>query len=134
MANRITTKDGESAGDIIAPDAGVAAPVRGVNAQADRRTILIAAAGAWIIRLLAITWRIRVINGEALTGLRARRQPFIFALWHGQLLPLIWHHRGHKVGILISQHNDGEIIARIAHARRATRPASPGAPRAPLSG
>ena len=38
----------------------------------------------------------------------------IFTLWHGQLLPLLYHHRGQGAVILISEHADGEIIARIA--------------------
>jgi lysophospholipid acyltransferase (LPLAT)-like uncharacterized protein len=38
----------------------------------------------------------------------------IFAPWHGQLLPLLFHHRNEGVSILISEHGDGEIIARIA--------------------
>jgi lysophospholipid acyltransferase (LPLAT)-like uncharacterized protein len=98
------------------PASSDALPVRGVNERANRKTILIGLAGASIIRLLASTWRIRVVHGERLEGLRATGKPFIFSLWHGQMLPLIWHHRGHDVGVLISQHKDGEIIARIAHA------------------
>ena len=31
-----------------------------------------------------------------------------------QLLPLIWHHRGERVAILVSEHKDGELIARLA--------------------
>ena len=56
-------------------------------------------------------------HDDAVARLRARRrQPVIFALWHGQLLPLLWHHRGEGVAVLISEHRDGEIIARIAEA------------------
>ena len=44
----------------------------------------------------------------------ARTQRVIFALWHGELLPLLWHHRGQGVCVVISEHKDGEIIARIA--------------------
>ena len=45
---------------------------------------------------------------------RAAKQPIIFSLWHGHLLPLLYHHRGEGVTVLISEHGDGEIIARIA--------------------
>src|SRR5688572_7544530 len=31
------------------------------------------------------------------------------------MLPLLWQHRKERVAILISEHGDGEIIARIAH-------------------
>jgi lysophospholipid acyltransferase (LPLAT)-like uncharacterized protein len=38
----------------------------------------------------------------------------ILSLWHGQMLPLLCHHRGSGIAVLISEHSDGEIIARIA--------------------
>lgn len=70
--------------------------------------------GALLIRLLAVTWRMRIIDGEVVRALRAARQPIVFALWHGQMLPLLWQHRREGVAVLISEHRDGEIIARIA--------------------
>jgi len=71
-------------------------------------------AGRGVLNVLARTWRIRVVNGEALQKLRASKLPFIFALWHGHLLPLLWHHRDEGVMVLISEHRDGEIVARTA--------------------
>lgn len=71
-------------------------------------------AGGIALRALASTWRYRVIGGETIERLRSNRVPFIFSLWHGQLLPLIWRHRGEQVAILVSEHRDGEIIARLA--------------------
>ena len=47
--------------------------------------------------------------------MRARGQPVIYTFWHGTMLPLLWQHRKEHVAILISEHGDGEIIARIAH-------------------
>jgi lysophospholipid acyltransferase (LPLAT)-like uncharacterized protein len=76
-----------------------------------RATVL---AGGIALRALAATWRYRVINGEVIESLRAQGTPFIFSLWHGQLLPLIWHHRRQSVAILVSEHRDGELIARLA--------------------
>jgi len=64
--------------------------------------------------MLARTWRIRVINPSALDNLRATKRAFIFSLWHGQLLPLLWHHREEGVVLLISEHQDGEMVARAA--------------------
>ena len=69
--------------------------------------------GSVIIRALAITWRFRITNAGAWRELRSRRQPFIFAFWHGTMLPLVWTHRGEGVSVVISEHRDGEIIARI---------------------
>lgn len=70
--------------------------------------------GKGFLRVLARTWRIRVVNNEYLLDLRRAERPFIFALWHGQLLPLLWHHREKGVLILISEHRDGEMVARAA--------------------
>jgi lysophospholipid acyltransferase (LPLAT)-like uncharacterized protein len=69
--------------------------------------------GALVIRALASTWRYRVTNADGMRALRSRRQPFIFAFWHGTMLPLVWLHRGEGVPVVISEHRDGEIIARI---------------------
>jgi lysophospholipid acyltransferase (LPLAT)-like uncharacterized protein len=72
--------------------------------------------GILFVRLLAVTWRIRTTGREIVSTLRAQRQPIVFTLWHGQMLPLLWHHRGEGIAVLISEHRDGEIIARIASA------------------
>jgi Kdo2-lipid IVA 3' secondary acyltransferase len=84
------------------------------DAQRDRRIARIATAGVWLVRLLGWTWRYRVTNDSEFRALRTRRQPIIFALWHGQMLPLLYLHRHQGVSVLISEHGDGEIIARIA--------------------
>jgi hypothetical protein len=71
-------------------------------------------AGGAALRALAATWRYKVIGREAVESVRAGGTPVIFSLWHGQLLPLIWLHRNEGVAILVSEHRDGEIIARVA--------------------
>ena len=70
--------------------------------------------GRGVLRALGTTWRIRVVNPEPLTALRKAKRGFTFSLWHGQLLPLLWHHRGQGVAVLISEHRDGEMVARAA--------------------
>jgi lysophospholipid acyltransferase (LPLAT)-like uncharacterized protein len=70
--------------------------------------------GAALLRLLASTWRMRSHNAEGLRAARAADKRVIFALWHGELLPLLWQHRGENVAIVISEHRDGEIVAQIA--------------------
>ena len=76
------------------------------------RALLLLGSGA--LSVLARTWRFRVINNGALDNLRAGKRAFIFSLWHGQLLPLLWHHREEGVVLLISEHKDGEMVARAA--------------------
>jgi lysophospholipid acyltransferase (LPLAT)-like uncharacterized protein len=61
-----------------------------------------------------MTWRVRVVNGDIVRPFLERKEPFIHVLWHGQLLPLLWMHRHRQVAIMISEHTDGEIIARVA--------------------
>lgn len=72
------------------------------------------AAGGAVLRSIARTWRYEVKNAAALESLRDQRRPFIFSLWHGQLLPLLWHHRDQRIAVLISEHRDGELVARLA--------------------
>lgn len=67
-----------------------------------------------LIRALYSTWRVRIVNDGPLRALRAEGRGFVFALWHGQLLALLAHHRDQGTRVLISEHRDGEIIARIA--------------------
>ncbi|MBI3790400.1 MAG: lysophospholipid acyltransferase family protein [Gemmatimonadetes bacterium] len=72
------------------------------------------ALGRWLVRLLGATWRVRVIDREAHDALRQARTPFIFSIWHGELLPCLWAHRAQGIAVLISEHRDGEIIAQVA--------------------
>jgi lysophospholipid acyltransferase (LPLAT)-like uncharacterized protein len=73
-----------------------------------------AGAGCILVRLLGLTWRYRLRNREIVEALRAQGRPILFALWHGELLALLWLHRRERMSVLISQHSDGEVIARIA--------------------
>jgi lysophospholipid acyltransferase (LPLAT)-like uncharacterized protein len=77
----------------------------------ERATILL---GRGFLNLLGRTWRFRILNGDAVRQLRSSERSFIFALWHGHLLPLLWHHRDEGVSVLISEHRDGELVARAA--------------------
>jgi lysophospholipid acyltransferase (LPLAT)-like uncharacterized protein len=82
--------------------------------SAGRREVWIARLGVWLVRVLGHTWRTRVSNDEGWRRLRANGRPFIFAFWHGQMLPLLFQHRDEGVAVLISEHGDGEIVARVA--------------------
>ena len=70
--------------------------------------------GSVLLRLLAVTWRVREVDGERIRAPLRERRPFVAVFWHGQMLPLLWWHRNRGIAILISEHGDGEIIARIA--------------------
>jgi lysophospholipid acyltransferase (LPLAT)-like uncharacterized protein len=70
--------------------------------------------GRGFLQLLGHSWRMRVVHGERVETLRKSGRAFIFAIWHGHLLPGLWHHRNEGVTVLISEHRDGEIVARAA--------------------
>jgi lysophospholipid acyltransferase (LPLAT)-like uncharacterized protein len=72
--------------------------------------------GTLLLRVLGATWRVRTIGLSHKTSRRAAGVPSIFAFWHGQMLPLLYRHRGEGVALLISSHADGEMIARVARA------------------
>ncbi len=69
--------------------------------------------GSLYIRFAHATGRWRVIGGEAAQGRWDRGEPFILCFWHGRLLmmPYCWR-RDRTIHMLISQHRDGQIIAR----------------------
>ncbi len=71
------------------------------------------ALGATGIRLLGKTMRWRVVGGDAIDALYRSNGRGIIAFWHGQQLMMPLAYRGSGASILISQHRDGEIIARI---------------------
>ncbi|HEU4631157.1 MAG TPA: lysophospholipid acyltransferase family protein [Gemmatimonadaceae bacterium] len=91
-----------------------AAPDAAKAAARERRVRRAVRAGIALLHALARTWRIRCANDAVLRDLRAARQPVLFACWHGELLPLLWYHRDQGISVLVSEHSDGEIIARIA--------------------
>ncbi len=84
------------------------------DARAERRVEWLARLGVLLVRALGWTWRVRVSHDDDVRRLRAEGKPIVFMLWHGQLLPLLYHHRNERVAVLISEHADGEIIARMA--------------------
>lgn len=99
-------------GDAPPPSTDPTAPRRTLN-RTQRWAIRV---GPWIVRALALTWRIRTYNESGWRTRRANRHAFLFALWHGDLLPLLAQHHDQGVVVLISEHRDGEVIAQIAHA------------------
>lgn len=66
-----------------------------------------------IIRFLGLTMRIETLFEERVRPFWEEDRRMILAFWHGRLLmiPLCYHGKGIKV--LISQHKDGELIARV---------------------
>lgn len=83
-------------------------------ASRDRRIAWGSRVGVMILRTLASTWRVQFLNPRVISDVHASGAQVIYVLWHGSLLPLLWSHRKRDIAIIISEHSDGEIIARIA--------------------
>lgn len=74
----------------------------------------VAAVGFALVGLLARTWRYRLVHRENAQRLYDARRPFIFALWHNRILPLLYAHRHEGMVLLISRHRDGGYLATLA--------------------
>jgi len=75
---------------------------------------LVAAVGLALVGLLARTWRYRLVHRERAQALYDARQPFIYAIWHNRILPLLYAHRDEAMVLLISRHRDGGYLADLA--------------------
>jgi lysophospholipid acyltransferase (LPLAT)-like uncharacterized protein len=69
--------------------------------------------GSLALRFLSLTIRKKTMYGERFQKFRDQGQPIIAAFWHQRLLMMPFFPRPGKTGMLISQHRDGEIIARL---------------------
>ncbi len=69
--------------------------------------------GPVLIYFLGKTLKIEWVGKENLDIIKKEKKPVIYAFWHGRMLILVYSHRKLKAHVLISQHRDGEYIARI---------------------
>jgi lysophospholipid acyltransferase (LPLAT)-like uncharacterized protein len=82
-----------------------------------RHPLLIGAAGlliAWLVRawIATVRYRCRALAARLEPTEPALRGRFIYAFWHETLLLPAYHYAGTPTHVLISQHADGEMIAR----------------------
>jgi lysophospholipid acyltransferase (LPLAT)-like uncharacterized protein len=83
-----------------------------VKIRVPRRLVRVAAGP--LVSMLAGSWRRVVRDADRYTPLRGRGEPIIFLLWHEVLLPLLWHHRGEQIAIVVSQGREGQYLADYA--------------------
>lgn len=88
-------------------------PRRGPRAPDPRKSWAAGALGAPFLSALLSTVRFETSGEENYRRYWDRGEPVVFVLWHGRLLPCTYHHRHQRVVTLISQHRDGEYIARV---------------------
>jgi lysophospholipid acyltransferase (LPLAT)-like uncharacterized protein len=67
---------------------------------------------AGFIRGLRATLRLRHHGDERVRERERRGEPFILAFWHRHLLLMPYAYRGRRISVLVSQSQDGELIAR----------------------
>jgi lysophospholipid acyltransferase (LPLAT)-like uncharacterized protein len=70
-----------------------------------------------LLWLLGWSWRFELHGREHFQAFRERGEPVIFLFWHSRILPLAHLHRNEGAVVLISEHRDGELIARLVQRR-----------------
>ena len=71
--------------------------------------------GRYVLRALFRTLHVQRTGQDLLPRLGKERTPVIYVFWHGRLLPLIHVHRQQGIVVLVSEHRDGDLIARLLH-------------------
>jgi len=85
--------------------------------RTSRKSALLGTLAGWLIRLLALTLRVKVRDDAGLGDAGTADTPVIYALWHNRILvvPPVWkklcgRHRSSKV--LTSASHDGDMVAK----------------------
>ncbi|MFM2140644.1 MAG: hypothetical protein RLZZ25_909 [Gemmatimonadota bacterium] len=97
-----------SAGPARSPEAD---PARA--ARRERKVRRLDRLVSFLVGLLAPTWRLTVETAPPGREPSLPTPPYIFAMWHGELLPIIWAHRHRGLVGMVSEHGDGEVLSRI---------------------
>ena len=66
--------------------------------------------GPMLFRILASTWRVKVLNKELLDQIHQNGEAPVFAFWHQQIPAAIGSHRGYPVRVMVSMNRDGQMI------------------------
>jgi lysophospholipid acyltransferase (LPLAT)-like uncharacterized protein len=72
----------------------------------------LSALAAGFIRGLRATVRLRYHRAEGIRAWEREEKRFILAFWHRHLLFMPYGYRGRRISVLVSQSQDGELIAR----------------------
>jgi lysophospholipid acyltransferase (LPLAT)-like uncharacterized protein len=90
-----------------------------MNGAAARDAVLPVLAAS-LVRLLGVTWRVRVVGGEDVEGLWRAGRPVIYIVWHGRILLVPWLNarlrrtRGARAPlVLASRSRDGDLVTRF---------------------
>ena len=61
---------------------------------------------------MGITWRLRWKGAHHVRAAWAEGKNVIYAFWHGRMMALCFTHRRQHIHIMVSEHRDGEVIAK----------------------
>ena len=76
-------------------------------------TVVVPVVASWLVRVMAVTLRVKRVNFDFYQGMTEKNKPVIFAFWHGRMLMMATEYRGRGLTVLASQHRDGEMVARF---------------------
>jgi len=74
--------------------------------------IFIPRLAALFIRILYSTLRVRFHGSQVIDELDARGEKYVIPFWHGHLLLMVYSRFKKPMTVMMSQHRDGELIAR----------------------
>ncbi len=81
------------------------------------RASIVGAVAGPLLALLSRTWRIELGGAdEECSEMTRKQRPYVLLAWHEAMLPLLWHHRGTGMTIVVSEGREGRYLA--AYARR----------------
>ncbi|TGM46265.1 lysophospholipid acyltransferase family protein [Leptospira vanthielii] len=69
----------------------------------------------WFQRLIGLTSKFRFLTNDAYEELFKNKKPFIYSIWHTNVLYSPYLHRGKNVAVLISESKDGDYINQVVH-------------------
>jgi lysophospholipid acyltransferase (LPLAT)-like uncharacterized protein len=67
-----------------------------------------------LMRVLASSWRMRLVHEERWRAIHEAGRSHVFLLWHEAILPLLWQHRRQGVAIVVSEAREGRYLADFA--------------------
>lgn len=76
------------------------------------KVALVSFLAAGFIRLLRATVRLSHHGDAEMRRMEGEGERFLLAFWHRHLLLMPYSYRGKGISVLVSQHRDGELIAR----------------------
>ncbi|MCW7465699.1 DUF374 domain-containing protein [Leptospira levettii] len=69
----------------------------------------------WLQRFIGLTSRIRIFKNEQYEEIFKNKKPYIYSIWHTNVLYSPYLHRNKNVAVLISESKDGDFINQVVH-------------------